>query len=82
MPRGGKNHAQGGGGESLRGGKISLAQDSIFLPPPWPILVVRPCSCACRTEKVRSQRLCIATPPLTFYIETTTAPSGTEIEIN
>ena len=44
MPRGGKNHA--GGGESIRGGEIfalaSRAQDSIFLPPPWPILVVRP----------------------------------------
>ena len=45
MPRGGKNHAQGGGGNRSGGEKIfaraSRAQDSIFLPP-WPILVVRP----------------------------------------
>ena len=36
MPRGGKNHAQGGG-EIAQGGKnfarVSRAQDSIFLPP-------------------------------------------------
>ena len=40
MPRGGENHAQGGE-KSLRGEKISRAQDSIFLPP-LGNLVVRP----------------------------------------
>ena len=37
MPRGGKNHAQGGGGIAQGEGKFfaraSRAQDSIFLPP-------------------------------------------------
>ena len=32
MPRGGKNHAQGGG-EIAQGGGNFRAQDSIFLPP-------------------------------------------------
>ena len=40
MPRGGKNHAQGGGEIFAR---ALRAQDNIFLPP-WPILVVRPCT--------------------------------------
>ena len=36
MPRGGKNHAQGG--------KNFRARRTVyFFPPPWPILVVRPC---------------------------------------
>ena len=34
MPRGGKNHAQGGGEIAQGGKKFSRAQDSIFLPPP------------------------------------------------
>ena len=33
MPRGGKNHAQGGGKSLRLGEKFSRAQDSIFLPP-------------------------------------------------
>ena len=46
MPRGGKNHAQGGGeiaqvGENFRAHYARAGQYISF--PPWPILVVRPC---------------------------------------
>ena len=43
MPRGGKNHVQGGGNPS--GGGDFRARRTVYFFPPWPILVVRPCVC-------------------------------------